>query len=677
MKKIVSILMFFALICPLSVASGKTITLTTSELQPYIGQTLENNGYVYELISEVFQRLGYDVEINFFPWARSIKVAQEGFADGIMPIYYDEKLTEQFVFSDPFPGGNIGLLKRKDLPVSYRADPAKDPIKALGGLQDYVFGIVRGSVHIPEFDQAKFLKKEVVHDDLLNLKKLFGKRVDFIVIDKYTAADIMVKRLPHMIGHLEFMEPALATRNFHVAFSKKVPGYQQRVEDFNRMLQQVVNDTTLDKILASHGLLNKPTSTDKTVIKIGTIDFEYMTLMQRLSKEFERDHSDIKLEWQFLDEDILRLRTKSDLAISDGKFDVMTIGTYEAPLWGKSGWLTPIESLPESYDLNDVFQPVQDSLSYAGRLYALPFYAESSMTFYNRTLFQKAGVTMPKAPTYNNIKELAAAIHDPEQDIYGICLRGKKGWGSNMAYFNTLVYTFGGRWFDEHWNTTIDTPEWRKALTLYYELMTRYGPPNGHLNDQYDLLELFDNGQCGMWIDATVFAGILSNPKTSKVAEQVAFAPALVAITVKGSHWMWIWALGIPASSKVPEQAKEFIMWATSKEYIKLVAKEEGWVAVPPGTRSSTYKNPEYLAVSPFADAVHTAIQTADVVDMSLKPVPYTGIVSVSIPEYSAIGSRVGQILAEVIEGEISIEQALKKAQVLVQKQMKDSGYSK
>ncbi|MGL1437412.1 sugar ABC transporter substrate-binding protein, partial [Vibrio parahaemolyticus] len=78
--------------------------------------------------------------------------------------------------------------------------------------------------------------------------------------------------------------------------------------------------------------------------------------------------------------------------------------------------------------------------------------------------------------------------------------------------------------------------------------------------------------------------------------------PSPQQVTDKGSHWLWIWSLAVPKSSKSQNAAKKFAAWATSKEYINLVAKDSGWALVPPGTRNSTYASAEYKKVSPFSD---------------------------------------------------------------------------
>ena len=303
-----------------------------------------------------------------------------------------------------------------------------------------------------------------------------------------------------------------------------------------------------------------------------------------------------------------------------------------------------------------MLKPIRDGLSHEGKLYALPFYGESSMTYYRTDLFRKAGIQMPANPTYEEIARFAAVLHDPDNEVYGICLRGKIGWGENMAYISTLVNTFGGRWFDEQWNTAIDTPDWKEAIGFYIELLKNYGPPSATKNGYNENLQLFAQGRCGIWIDATVAAGYLFDSANSTVADKVGFTPAPVAKTPKGSQWLWAWTLAIPSSSKAPDAARRFLLWATSKAYIELVGTRKGWTAVPPGTRKSTYANPNYKAAAPFAEFVLGTIQSADPSDNTLQPTPYSGIQFVDIPEFQHIGTQVGQYIHTALAGKLSVD---------------------
>ncbi len=84
-------------------------------------------------------------------------------------------------------------------------------------------------------------------------------------------------------------------------------------------------------------------------------------------------------------------------------------------------------------------------------------------------------------------------------------------------------------------------------------------------------------------------------------------------MTDHGAGWFWAWALGIPATSKQQAAAKSFLAWATSKDYVKLVGETDGWISAPPGTRASTYANPDYIKAAPFAEMVKNAILSADI----------------------------------------------------------------
>ncbi|SAL16727.1 periplasmic ABC transporter substrate-binding component [Caballeronia terrestris] len=420
-----------------------------------------------------------------------------------------------------------------------------------------------------------------------------------------------------------------------------------------------------------------PVASHAATVTIATLNNPDMIELKKLSPAFEKANPDIQLKWVILEENVLRQRATTDITTNSGQFDVMAIGTYEAPQWGKRGWLIPMTNLPADYDLEDVVKTARDGLSYNGQLYALPFYVESSMTYYRKDLFQAAGLKMPDQPTYDQIKQFADKLTDKSKGQYGICLRGKAGWGENMAFVSTVVNTFGGRWFDENWKAQLDTPEWHKAVGFYADLLKSDGPPGASSNGFNENLTLMSSGKCAMWIDATVAAGMLYNKSQSQVADKIGFAAAPVAVTPKGSHWLWSWSLAIPKTSKSQDAAKKFVTWATSKQYIEMVGKDEGWASVPPGTRKSTYARPEYKQAAPFGDFVLKAIESADPNDSSLKKVPYSGIQFVGIPEFQSFGTVVGQSIAGVVAGQTNVDAALKAGNAAADRAVKQAGYQK
>jgi len=657
---------------PGNALAEKTINFVTFECRPYVGKDLPNQGFVHELIFEVCKRIGYQAQLSYYPLARSKMLVEEGLADALFPIFYDETLKDKFLFSDPFLGSALGLLKKKSFIVPTWKNSGNAADNVIDSLKKYRFGVVQGGAVPAHFDQTFLKKKDYVPNDLINIDKLYWGRNDFIIIDRYTVADLIVKKRPQYIGQLEFLSSPIETNPFRIAFSKKTKGTRQRQLDFNRGLKEVAEDGTMERIWNKHGFYRKETDEPgKRRLTIGTVNNADMLVMQELSYQFEKDHPDIDLVWRIMDENTLRLRLLSDIAIADGQFDIMTIGLPQIKIWAKNKWITPLQGLPKAYDKEDIIPSVLDNMSYDGQLYALPFYAESMMTFYRTDLFNKAGIEMPLRPTYEDIKNFAAAIHDPENQEYGICLRCKSGWGESMGLLIRLVNTYGGFFFDNQWNPAVNSPEWRKAISLYLELITKYGPPQPTLNGYNENLSLFAAGHCGIWIDATVSAGTLFDPNKSKVYDKLGFAPIPVALTPKGSNYMYVWALAISGTSNNKEAALQFITWATSKEYIKLVAEKKGLGAVPPGTRTSTYENTDYKAVAPFAEFVLDAIQTAQPDAVSLMPTPDSNIIFIGTPEYSAISDHIGWEIGRALEAKISLEEALLNSQEFAVRVMK------
>ncbi|QKJ86196.1 sorbitol/mannitol transport system substrate-binding protein [Paramixta manurensis] len=416
----------------------------------------------------------------------------------------------------------------------------------------------------------------------------------------------------------------------------------------------------------------------ETTLTIATVNNGDMIRMQKLTSDFTAKHPDIKLNWVTLEENILRQRVTTDIATKGGQYDVVTIGNYEVPIWAKQNWLLPLDNMPADYDAKDILPAVSKALTVNNKLYAAPFYGESAMVMYRTDLAKKAGVNIPEQPTWTQIFTAAKAMTDKSNGVYGICLRGKAGWGENIAFLTAMANSYGAAWFDMNWKPEFDKPEWKAALTDYVSALTKYGPPGASSNGFNENLALFQQGKCGIWIDSTVGAGFVTDPKESKVADNVGFAqfPNKEGVNNHG-NWLWSWNLAIPASTKKAKAATEFVAWATSKEYTDLVAKQQGWRAAPPGTRTSLYNNANYQKAAPFAKLTLQSIDAVTPDQPSVQKTPYTGSQFVSIPEFQAIGTAVGQQFSAAVAGQLKLDQVLQSAQSLTTREMTKAGYIK
>ena len=430
---------------------------------------------------------------------------------------------------------------------------------------------------------------------------------------------------------------------------------------------------TLRALLGATVLSAVAVTAQADTITIATVNNGDMIRMQGLTDDFT-NKTGHTVEWVTLEENVLRQRVTTDISTKGGQFDIMTIGMYETPIWGNNGWLVPLDDLSADYNVDDILPAMRGGLSVDGTLYAAPFYGESSMIMYRTDLMEKAGLEMPEAPTWDFIKQAAAAMTDRDNEIYGICLRGKAGWGEGGAFITAMSNSFGARWFDENWKPQFDTDAWANTLNFYVEMMNESGPVGYATNGFNENLSLFQQGKCGMWIDATVAASFVTNPNDSTVADSVGFALAPDTGLGKRANWLWAWALAIPAGTEKVDAAKQFIEWATSTDYIELVAANEGWANVPPGARISLYENENYKDI-PFAKMTLDSILSADPNNPTVDPVPYVGVQFAAIPEFAGIATLVSQEFSAVYAGQQTVEEALAKAQAIATEEMEAAGY--
>jgi sorbitol/mannitol transport system substrate-binding protein len=422
------------------------------------------------------------------------------------------------------------------------------------------------------------------------------------------------------------------------------------------------------------------TKSGVTTITVAVTANPLMTTIEQLTPGgFEASHPNIKVKFVTYDENTERADVEKDVAAHGGQYDVVMIGPNDIASWAKNGWisdLTSDASSDASYDVNDLLPPIRQALSSDGKLYAVPFYGESSFMMYRKDMFAAAGLTMPANPTWDQIAALADKLTDKSKGIAGICLRGLTGWGDNLASFDTVVNTFGGQWFDTNWNAELTSPAFEQAANFYVNLVRKDGEP-GAGNDSFNqCLNIMQQGKAAMWYDATVAASTI-DAAPSQIAGKLGFAPAPVAKT-SSSGWLWSWALAQESASKNKSAAWQFMDWATSKQYIAYDASKNGWASVPPGTRTSTYQNPSYQAAAKdFAALTLQEINSVNVNQPGTAPQPVPGVQYVGIPEFENFGQQVSAELTAAIDGQESVGTFLQKSQTIAQNAVNQAGYKK
>lgn len=404
---------------------------------------------------------------------------------------------------------------------------------------------------------------------------------------------------------------------------------------------------------------------DPSSINVIMVNNPQMIDLQQLTDQVFEKETGIEVNFTVLPENDVRDRINQEFASQAGVYDVASISNYEVPFYADNGWLTPLDpyiAADETYDFDDIFDPIAEGLTVDDEVYALPFYGESSFLMYRKDVFAELGLIMPENPTWPEVAELAATIDEARPDMAGICLRGLPGWGQVFAPLTTVVNTFGGTWWDEDWNAQVDAEPFVDATQFYVDLVREHGEPGAAQAGFTECLTSMSQGGAAMWYDATSAAGTLES-ESSPVAGKIGYAPAPVLKT-ESAGWLYSWAWGIQAASQRKDAAWEFISWASSKGYENLVGERIGWPSVPAGKRASTYQNEQYLQTAgAFAEATQRAIESAQPQSPGVQPRPAPGIQFVAIPQFAHVATQVSEDVSSAIAGQMTVQEALGRGQ--------------
>jgi len=413
-------------------------------------------------------------------------------------------------------------------------------------------------------------------------------------------------------------------------------------------------------------------SSDGESINVLMVSNPQMVDIQDLTADTFTKDTGITVNYTVLPENELRDKVTQDIASQAGQYDIASVGAYETQLWQQNGWLHEMSSYAEAdsdYDVDDLLAPISESLSGDdGKLYALPFYGESSFLMYRKDIFEDLGLTMPDKPTWDEVADLAAKVDKAESDMKGICLRGLPGWGEMFAPLTTVVNTFGGTWFTKDWEAQVNSPEFTEAVEFYVNLIKEHGEAGAAQAGFTECLNAMSQGKVAMWYDATSAAGSLEDESSSNVVGKVGYVYAPVKET-DYSGWLWSWNWVMPKTTQKADAAAKFALWATSKDYEETVGQELGWSRVPSGKRASTYDIPEYAdAAGDFGQLTLDSLEHADPTNPGVQERPTVGIQYVTIPEFQDLGTEVSQSISGALTGKTTVKKALDDGQKAAEK---------
>ena len=389
----------------------------------------------------------------------------------------------------------------------------------------------------------------------------------------------------------------------------------------------------------------------------------------KILPEFEKE-TGIKVEVDQLPYLKMRERQTLELAQEDGDYDLIAYVVfskadyvYADQLENLARYFMNPKLADPSYDASDLIDGYVYNIGFAGgskgylpgktgSLFGIPYGSETSILGYRKDIFEKHNLKVPE--TYDELLELTCKIPELEPGMGGLASRAASGHHASHAFLLHLA-PLGGRVFDDSWNPIVNNEAGLKAANALKDIVN-CGPKGAASFGFGEALGSFLNGDTAMFLDTTVVAGQVDDPKKSKVVGNVGWALHPMG-TRRGSQTGGF-GIGIPKNAENKEAAFLLMQWLTSKRGDKLVALAGG-----NPSRFSTHEDKDVNAKFPHMETFGKALKHAD---PDWRPI---------IPVWGKINADLGTTLSKVLTEDLDPKEALDGVAERTKTIMEEAGY--
>ncbi|MCA6106813.1 ABC transporter substrate-binding protein [Bradyrhizobium cenepequi] len=339
--------------------------------------------------------------------------------------------------------------------------------------------------------------------------------------------------------------------------------------------------------------------------------------LQKYIKEFTA-LTGIQVESEQIPEQQQRQKCVIELASGKPSFDVIHLSYHvQKRQFEKAGWLADISGYLKDPNLTPP-DLVETDFSAAGQQYAkndkgqmlsLPWSVDYFILYYNKELFRKKGVEVPK--TLDEMVVAAEKLTDSKEGIFGFVGRGLRN--ANMTMWTNFYLNYGGEFLDSKGNILTDGPEAIEATKLYQRLLTKSAPPGVAGFNWMESMASFTQGRSAMWIDADGWAPPLEDPTASRVVGKVGYT--LVPAGPKGAFSSTYGdGIGIAAASKNKEAAYLLCQWVVSRAQAARLLQAGGGVPF----RNSIVNDPDVAKSVKTQEWLKSVIDSAKISKLGL-----------------------------------------------------------
>lgn len=382
-------------------------------------------------------------------------------------------------------------------------------------------------------------------------------------------------------------------------------------------------------------------------------------LIESRLSEFE-DLTGIRVELETSDVTSYRQNLPVRLTARADDFDVMaTFPEVDGPQFSANGWYVPLDQYIEhdsvtnpDYDVDDFAEGVRNAMRVDEETVTVLWEMQTDLIYYRKDLLEQAGLEVPE--TFEEWEAAAAAIHDPDQDMYGFALRGIPY--QTTTPFSSFLYAHCGAWVEDG-QAAINSPEAVEAYATYGRWGSQYGPPGITGFDWPVPSQQFAQGKVFAFLDVNLFVGDLEDPAESTVSGDIGYAPVPEGECGR-APFIGGWGYSINPFAQQPDAAWYFIQWATSAE-INLEMKLDGW----PSPRTSAWDSEEFRANDATPEFTDVVIESTELASAQMNPPVAPGVEAREIAGY--VSHRALEGLSESEIQQVADEQAAELQQLI------------
>jgi multiple sugar transport system substrate-binding protein len=333
-----------------------------------------------------------------------------------------------------------------------------------------------------------------------------------------------------------------------------------------------------------------------TTIRVLLSKSAFAPINDAIIKEFEAD-TGIKVQVEHYPSMQLRKKVLMELGGNNKDLDVFAGMMKMAFQYENAGWLEPLAKYIDNpaatspeFDYDDFFARTRPVIN--GKIVAISNSTNPQVLIYRKDLFEQHGISVP-----TNWKELEEAAKkltldtnsDGKTDVYGWIARMND---ENSAPFANFLYNNGATYLDKDGNPVFNSATAVEAMKFYGHLMKSYGPPGGASIGWKEVTGAIAQGKAAMTVEISILAKlVLENPKSSKVAGKLGYAPFPAANGGPTQFMLPCNMAFMNALSEKKEAAWYYMQYSSMKD--KLMRFQ---VRGLPMTRKSCWEDPKFKA---------------------------------------------------------------------------------